>query len=165
MKTIQSWLGGTTSHPVFRNILKYAIGRPHILHFGGFQVHKAEPSCLSGAVEVLEPDTPEPILLMRAWADLGGKNAMHCSSLLHILACEEHTQLLRIVNISPSSLRVSILGPSLILILAAILIPRSFAILFLKVQRHNGSRSISTRKGFWRRVLRTSSPSPRILVT
>lgn len=37
--------------------------RPHILHFGGFQVHK------------------------------------------------EHTQLLRIVNISPSSLRVSILGP------------------------------------------------------
>jgi len=38
--------------------------RPHILHFGGFQVHK------------------------------------------------EHTQLLRIVNISPSSLRVSIIGPA-----------------------------------------------------
>ncbi|CAK9069158.1 unnamed protein product [Durusdinium trenchii] len=38
--------------------------RPHILHFGGFQIHK------------------------------------------------EHTQLLKLVNISPSSLRVSIIGPA-----------------------------------------------------
>lgn len=30
-----------------------------------------------------------------------------------VLTGQEHTQLLRIVNISPSSLRVSIIGPSL----------------------------------------------------